>query len=53
MQAALAARGFGCSSFGRMFGMSSVGKLVEFQRANGLAADGMVGPDTAAKLEIS
>lgn len=53
VHAALTARGFGCSSFGRMFGMSSVGKLVEFQRANGLAADGMVGPDTAAKLEIS
>ncbi|NET32186.1 MAG: hypothetical protein F6K19_09300 [Cyanothece sp. SIO1E1] len=36
-----------------LFGVITLEALVEFQRANGLAADGILGPDTQAALERS
>ncbi len=49
LQDLLSCRGYGCSSDG-IFGKSTKTKVMEFQKANGLDVDGIVGKYTWAKL---
>jgi peptidoglycan L-alanyl-D-glutamate endopeptidase CwlK len=53
LQQALSARGFPVGSAGGNFGTTTRDAVIAFQRSAGLAADGIVGPRTAAALGLS
>ncbi|MCU0696226.1 MAG: peptidoglycan-binding protein [Myxococcaceae bacterium] len=50
LQQTLQSRGFSPQGVDGIFGRNTRAAVVAFQRANGLAADGVVGPDTAQRL---
>jgi uncharacterized protein (TIGR02594 family) len=53
IQTALKARGFDPGELDGIWGRRTIGALRAFQRANGLAADGIVGPQTLQALDAS
>lgn len=52
IQRRLAAKGFAPGAADGAFGPQTTTAVVAFQRANGLTADGVVGPQTLAKLRV-
>ena len=50
LQELLNALGYDCSSVDGIFGSKTKAAVLAFQKANGLAADGIVGPLTWGKL---
>ena len=52
VQGALIAKGYSCGSSGidGIFGTASVAALKSYQKAQGITADGIVGPATWGKL---
>ena len=50
LQAKLNALGYDCGAMDGIFGSKTYAAVVAFQKANGLAVDGIVGPETWAKL---
>ena len=50
LQQALNALGYDCGSVDGIFGSKTKAAVLAFQKANGLAADGIVGPLTWGKL---
>ena len=52
IQRALAAAGFGPGPIDGIFGQGTAGATANYQRANGLVADGQVGVKTAAALHV-
>jgi peptidoglycan hydrolase-like protein with peptidoglycan-binding domain len=53
IQHALSARGFNPGEIDGEYGMNTQAAVVRFQQAQGLEADGVVGPQTAAALGVS
>jgi len=53
LNARLASFGYGVSASSDVFSQSTVKAVKSFQKSNGLAADGVVGPKTAAKLNLA
>ncbi|MGB8397518.1 peptidoglycan-binding domain-containing protein [Bradyrhizobium sp.] len=53
IQEALAAKGFDPGLIDGDFGLNTQAALVRFQQAEGMVVDGMMGPETAAALDVS
>ena len=52
LQSALNALGFDCGAVDGMFGEKTKAAVQKYQRARGISADGIVGPDTKKKFEL-